>query len=175
MGIVIKQNKRPRLQDVLNENGNVIIRSRRHLIPTNEKFKKKFSYGNNIPITNRLLESVTPQQNASWPKPISSSTTINSLKSIPPNRTKVINQDVFPNKNNNNNKKASKYNEQCSNMLLVFLVVFQKEDLVTLREHYKINWKRDMLCYWFTLHHDTIIQPQFLSCHIINFIDHITS
>ena len=39
--IVIKQNNRPRSYDVLNENGNVIIRNRWHLIPTNEKFTEK--------------------------------------------------------------------------------------------------------------------------------------
>ena len=42
-GIVIKQSNRPRPYHVINENGNVMIRNRRHLIPTNEKFTKKFS------------------------------------------------------------------------------------------------------------------------------------
>ena len=43
-GIVIKQTNRPRSYDVLNENGNVMIRNRRHLISTNKKFTEKFSY-----------------------------------------------------------------------------------------------------------------------------------
>ena len=61
-GIVIKQNKRPRSHDVLNENGNVMIRNSRHLIPTNEKFTEKFSYDNIIPPINKLPERVAPRK-----------------------------------------------------------------------------------------------------------------
>ena len=39
--IVIKQNNQPPSYDILNENGNVIIRNRKHLIPTNKKFTEK--------------------------------------------------------------------------------------------------------------------------------------
>ena len=39
--IVIKQNNWTRSYDALNENRNVMIRSRRHLIPTNEKLKRQ--------------------------------------------------------------------------------------------------------------------------------------
>ena len=45
-GIVIKQNNQPQSYDVLNKKGNAMIGSRRHLIPTNEKFTEKFSYNN---------------------------------------------------------------------------------------------------------------------------------
>ena len=45
-----------------------MIRNRRHLIPTKEKFTEKFSYDNIIPTTAKLLESVAPWQTANWPK-----------------------------------------------------------------------------------------------------------
>ena len=88
-GIVIKQNNRPRSYDVLNENGNVMIRNRRHLIPTNEKFTEKFSYDNIIPPTTKSLESIAPPQTTNSPKPVTSSTTINPSKLIAPNEAKV--------------------------------------------------------------------------------------
>ena len=49
------------------------------------------------------------------------------------------------------------------------------------RKNTKINEKNtklrtQILFYdWFATHHDVNTQPQFLSCHIINFIDHISS
>ena len=39
--------------------------------------------------------------------------------------------------------------------------------------HTKNLWT--LFYYWFTTHQDIITQPQPLSCHIINFIDHISS
>ena len=67
--IVIKQNNWTRSYDALNENRNVMIRSRRHLIPTNEKLTEKFSYDEIIPNTTKLPESVAPPQTANSPKP----------------------------------------------------------------------------------------------------------
>ena len=46
-----------------------MIRSRRHLIPTNEKLTEKFSYDEIIPNTTKLPESVAPPQTANSPKP----------------------------------------------------------------------------------------------------------
>ena len=86
----MKQNNRPRSFDVLNENGNVMIRNCRHLIPTNEKFTEQFSYDNIIPPTTKSPESIAPPQTANSLKPVTSSTTINPSKSITPNQTKVI-------------------------------------------------------------------------------------
>ena len=65
-----------------------MIRNRGHLIPTNKKFTKKFSY-NIIPPTTKAPESITPLQTANLPKPITSSRTINPSKPIAPNETKV--------------------------------------------------------------------------------------
>ena len=105
-GIVIKQNNRLQSYDVLNENGNVMIRNRRHLIPNNEKFTEKFSYNNIIPPTTKSPESITPPQTANSPKPVTSSTTINPSKPIAPNETKVTRSGrVF--------KKSNRYIEQC--------------------------------------------------------------
>ena len=127
---VIKQNKRPRSYDVLNEDGNVMIRNRRHLIPTNEKFTEKFSYDNIIPTTTRSPESVAPPQTVNSPKRITSSTTINPSKPIAPNGTKVTRSGRVL-------KKPNRYIEQFEICWLVFLVVPEKEDLVTLHEHYE--------------------------------------
>ena len=52
-----------------------MIRNRRHLIPTNEKFTEKFSHENIIPPTNKLEERVAPPQNANSRKSVTSSTT----------------------------------------------------------------------------------------------------
>ena len=71
------------------ENGNVIIRNRRHLILTDEKFTQKFSNGNIIPAFTELSEGVAPLQFTSLSKPVTSLTTINHLKSIAPNVTKI--------------------------------------------------------------------------------------
>ena len=76
-------------------------------------------------------------------------------------------------------------------MLISVLVLFEKEDSVFLYEHYKneqtnkqtskvvfvldINWKRESFRYWFTTHHDLVTRPELSSCHIINFIHHISS
>ena len=87
--IVIKQNNRPRSYDVLNENRNVMIRNRRHLIPTNGKFTEKFSYDSIIPPTIKSPESIAPLQTAKSPRPVTSSTTINPSKPIAPNEAKV--------------------------------------------------------------------------------------
>ena len=105
-GIVIKQNNRPRSYDVLNENGNVMIRNRRHLIPTNEKFTEKFSYDNIIPPTTKSPESIAPLQTANSPKPVTSSTTINPSKPIAPNETKVTRSGRV-------SKKRNRYIQQC--------------------------------------------------------------
>ena len=51
-GIVVSQNNRPRLYDILNERGNIITRNRRHLLPTTEKFNIKHDYDNAIPVSN---------------------------------------------------------------------------------------------------------------------------
>ena len=102
----MRQNNQPQLYDVLNENGNVIIKNHRHLIPTNEKFTQKFTYNNIIPITTRLPEGKTPQQTENLPKPVASLTTINSSKSIAPNRTKITRSGCVL-------KKTNRYIEQC--------------------------------------------------------------
>ena len=47
-GSTIALNNSPRSYNVLNEKGNLIIRNRRHLIPTNEKFIVKHDYDNII-------------------------------------------------------------------------------------------------------------------------------
>ena len=60
------------------ENGNVIIRNRRHLILTDE-----------MPAFTELSEGVAPLQFTNLSKPVTSLTTINHLKSIAPNVTKI--------------------------------------------------------------------------------------
>ena len=47
-GSLITPKDRPRSYNVLNEKGNLIIRNRRHLIPTNERFIVKHGYDNII-------------------------------------------------------------------------------------------------------------------------------
>ena len=84
-----RESNQPRSYDILNENENLMIRNHRHLILTNGKFTKKFSYDNIVPTTTKLLESVTPLQSANLPKRVTASTFINSSKSIVPNSTKV--------------------------------------------------------------------------------------
>ena len=61
-------NNQPRSYDALNENENVMIRNRRHLIPAYEKFPEKFSYGNIMPISTKLQEKVAPPQAANFAK-----------------------------------------------------------------------------------------------------------
>ena len=51
-GIVVNQNNRPRLFDILNEKGNILARNRYYLIPTTEKFTIKHDYDNAIPVSN---------------------------------------------------------------------------------------------------------------------------
>ena len=60
--------------------------------------------------------------------------------------------------------------------LAIFLLYFDQVS--------KYIEKCTLFCYWFIytiyimtyyIHHDIITQPQPLSCHIINFIDHISS
>ena len=55
--------------NVLIENGNVMIRNRKHLIPTNKKFMEKFSYDNIIPSTTKLSENIVPPQTGKSRKP----------------------------------------------------------------------------------------------------------
>ena len=108
-------------------------------------FTPKFSYNNIIPTTTKLPEYVTPSQTADLPKPVTS----NGTKVTPENQTVILNSV-----------------EMC---WIMFLVVFEKEDLKTsLHEYYKktnkqtknvkafldVNWKRKMFCYWFASHHD---------------------
>ena len=66
-----------------------MIRNCRHLISTNEKFTKKFSYDEIIPNTTKLPESVAPPQTANLPKPVTLSTTINPSKSVASSGAKV--------------------------------------------------------------------------------------
>ena len=75
-------------------------------------------------------------------------------------------------------------------MLISVLVLFKKEDLVFLYEHYKneqtnkqaklyLFWilteKERASFIWFTTHNDLVTRLQLSSCHIINFIAHISS
>ena len=104
--IALRQNNLPQSYDILKENRNVMIRNRRHLTQTNEKFTEKFSYYNIILTTTKLPENVAPPQTANSPKPVTSLTTINPSKPIAPNGTKVT-QSAFV------LKKPNKYVEQC--------------------------------------------------------------
>ena len=72
-----------------NEKGNVIIRNRRHLILTDEKFTQKFSNGNIRAASTELPGGVAPLQTTNLSKPVTSLTTINHLKPITPNLTKT--------------------------------------------------------------------------------------
>ena len=83
-----------------------MIRNRRHLIPTNEKFIEKFSYDNIIPPTTKSPESIVPPQTANSPKLVTSSTTITLSKPIALNETKVTRSGRV-------SKKPNKYIEQC--------------------------------------------------------------
>ena len=127
-GIVIKQNNQLQLYDVLNKNGNVMIRNHWHLILTKEKFTKKFGYDNTIPPITKSLKSITPPQTANLLKPITSLTTINPLKPIAPNKTKVT-------RSGHVSKKPNRYIEQCWHMLISAFSSVWKEDLVTLHKH----------------------------------------
>ena len=72
-----------------------MIRNRRHLIPTNEKFTEKFSYNNIIPPATKSPESIAPPQTANPLKPVTSLTTINPSKPMAPNETKVTRSGCF--------------------------------------------------------------------------------
>ena len=63
-------------------------RNSRNLVPTNEKFTKKFSRDKLISPTIKLPEGVTPPQTAKSPESVTSLTTINPSKLISPNGTK---------------------------------------------------------------------------------------
>ena len=55
--------------------------------------------------------------------------------------------------------------------LILALNTFQRRKFIAFP-----SGKNDKLfCYWFTAHHDIITRLQLLSCHIINFINHISS
>ena len=54
-GIVVSQNNRPRLSNILNERGSILARSRLPLIPTSEKFNIKHDYDNVIPASNTSI------------------------------------------------------------------------------------------------------------------------
>ena len=56
-GVVVSQNNRPRLYDILNKRGNILARNRFHLIPTTEKFNFKNDYNNAIPVSNTSTHS----------------------------------------------------------------------------------------------------------------------
>ena len=78
-----------------------MIRNRRHLVTTNEKFTEKFSYSNIIPPTTKSTKSMAPPL-----KLVTSSTTINPLKTIGRSETKVTRSGRVL-------KKPNKYIEQC--------------------------------------------------------------
>ena len=88
-GINIKKSNRPRSYDVLNENENVMVRNRKHLITTNEKSIEKFSYSNIIPTTTKPTKRMAPPQTTNLLKLVTSSTTINPLKTIGHNETRL--------------------------------------------------------------------------------------
>ena len=87
--IVVNQSNRRQSCNVLNENGNVLIRNRRHLIPTIDKLTQKFSSDNCIATPTKLPESVAPLQTTSSPKPVTSLANIDSSKPFSPNGTKI--------------------------------------------------------------------------------------
>ena len=115
--VVINRNNRSRSCDILNENGNVVIRNRRHLIPTDEKITHKFIYSNFISTTANLPESVAPLQTTNSLKPVTSLVTINSSKSVAPSGTKITRSGLVL-------KKLSRCIEQCWNIMGSVLVVF---------------------------------------------------
>ena len=117
--IVVNQSNRPQSCNVLSENRNVVIRNRRHLIPTNDKLTQKFSSDNFIVTTTKLPESVSPLQTTSSPKPVTSLATIDSLKPVSPNGTKITRFGLVL-------KKLSRYIEYCWNIMGSVLVVFKK-------------------------------------------------
>ena len=78
-----------------------MIRNRRHLITTNKKFTEKFSYSNIIPPIIKSTKSIAPPL-----KLVTSSTTINPLKTIGRSETKVTRSGRVL-------KKPNKYIEQC--------------------------------------------------------------
>ena len=82
-----------------------MIRNRRHLILTNEKFNEKFSYDNIIQTTTKLPQSVAPPQTVNSSKPVTSSTTINPWKPVAPNGIKVT-------RSRRVSKKPNKYIEE---------------------------------------------------------------
>ena len=67
---------------------------------------EKFSYDNIILPTTKLPESIVPPQTANFPKPVTSSTTINPSKPTAPNKTKVTQSGHV-------SKKTNRYIEQC--------------------------------------------------------------
>ena len=92
-GINIKQGNRPRSYDVLKENENVTIRNHKHLITTNEKSIEKFSYSSIIPTTTKPTKRMAPPQTTNLLKLVTSSTTVNPLKTI--GHSFKLDQDVF--------------------------------------------------------------------------------
>ena len=92
-GSVTAPNDRPRSYNGLNEKGNLIIRNRRHLIPTNEKFIVKHDYDN-------IIE---PSETASQKTLVQTKTDIPSNITTLPVRTK----------SGRISKKPKRYLEEC--------------------------------------------------------------
>ena len=77
-GSAFAPNDRPRSYNVLNEKGNLRIRNRRHLFPTNEKFIVKHDYNN-------IME---PHEATSRKTVVQARTEVPSSITTPPVRTK---------------------------------------------------------------------------------------
>ena len=87
------QNDRPHSYNVLNERGNLLIRNRRYLIPTNEKFIAKHDYDS-------IIE---PNETTSQKTLVQTKTDIPSNITTPPVRTK----------SGRISKKPKRYLEEC--------------------------------------------------------------
>ena len=72
-GSVIAPNDRPRSYNVLNEKGNLIIRNRRHLIPTNEKLIVKHDYDKIIEPSETTSQKTLVQTKTDIPSNITTS------------------------------------------------------------------------------------------------------
>ena len=72
-GSVIAPNDRPRSYNVLNEKGNLIIRNRRHLIPTNEKLIVKHDYDKIIEPSETISQKTLVQTKTDIPSNITTS------------------------------------------------------------------------------------------------------
>ena len=90
---LLPPNDRPLSYNVLNEKDNLIIRNRRHLIPTSEKFIAKHDYDN-------IIE---PREMTSQKTLVQAKTDLPSNTTIPPVRTK----------SGRISKKSKRYLEEC--------------------------------------------------------------